>query len=120
HVRGSISRPGFGPVSLVRDTDMRWDSEVLWDERLDRQAIFSQLRFGASAAGMLGNLERWRISTMASFNRGFLEARYDYDRISLNNHLVSARAAVFTPFTVRSRTFRPLVSSSVGFGEQGP
>lgn len=119
HVRGSISRPGFGPVSLVRDTDMRWDSEVLWDERLERQSFFSQVRIGASAAGMLGGLERWRLSTTGSFSRGFIEARYDHDDISINRHLVSARAAAFMPFTIATHTLRPLLNSSLGFGGNG-
>ncbi|HEX6307578.1 MAG TPA: carboxypeptidase-like regulatory domain-containing protein [Longimicrobiales bacterium] len=118
-VRASVSRSGLGPISLVRDADMRWDTEVLWDERLDPGSPFSQLRAGASAAGPLDGIERWRLSAAGSFRRGFLEARYDRDRISTSRHLLSARAALFTPFAVGARTLRPLLMAAVGGNGRG-
>jgi len=120
NLRGSISRPGFGPISLVSTSRTRWDLEALWGERIEREGSrFSQLRFGASAAGELGELQRWRMSSMASFSRGFLEARYDHDNTSARSHLASGRVAVYIPFTVRSRTVRPLITTAVGVGRSG-
>lgn len=119
-IRSSISRSGLGPISLVAERDMRWDLEAHWDERIERrESRFSQLRFGAAAAGELGEFERWRVSSMASFSRGFLEARYDHDNTAARTHLLSARAAVYTPFTFRSRTLRPLINAGIGIGEIG-
>lgn len=118
-VRASLSRSGFGPISLVRDGRMRWDTELLWDERLGRESLFSQVRFGASAAGPTDGIARWRLSTAGSFQRGFVEARYDHDRVSISRHLVSARAALFTPFALGTHAFRPLVSAAVGGNDRG-
>ncbi|MGH7447738.1 MAG: hypothetical protein ACRELT_09275, partial [Longimicrobiales bacterium] len=119
-LRSSISRPGFGPISLLTEGGMRWDLEALWDERIERHGSrFSQLRFGASAAGELGELERWRMSSIGSFSRGFLEARYDHDNTAARAHLLSGRAAIYLPFTFRSRTLRPLVNTTIGIGEIG-
>jgi hypothetical protein len=120
NLRGSISRPGLGPISLITQNRMRWDLEAIWDERIERQeSRFSQFRFGASAAGQLGELERWRVSSMASFSRGFLEARYDRDNTAARAHLLSGRAAVYVPLLVRDRTLRPLINTAVGVGEHG-
>lgn len=120
NLRGSISRPGFGPISLLSHTRMRWDVEALWDERIEREGSrLSQLRFGTSAAGQLGRLDRWRASAMASFNRGFLETRYDHDNTPARAHLLSGRAAVYVPFDVQGRTLRPLINAAVGVGHSG-
>ena len=120
NVRGSISRPGLGPISLTTQNRMRWDLEALWDERMQpRDARLSQLRFGASASGLPGRLERWRISSTGSFTRGFLEARYDHDNTLARAHLLSGRAALYVPITVRDRPFRPLFNAALGVGEHG-
>jgi hypothetical protein len=99
---------------------MRWDAEAMWDEHIERVGSrFSQIRFGASAAGQLGALERWRVSSTASFNRGFLESRYDHDNTAARAHLLSGRAAIYIPVTIRSRTLRPLINTAIGVGRAG-
>lgn len=119
-LRGSISRPGFGPISLATHNRMRWDAEALWDERIDRVGSrFSQIRFGASVAGGLGGLDRWRVSSTGSFSRGFVEARYDHDNTIARSHLLSGRAALYIPVTVRNHTLRPLINAGLGFGDAG-
>jgi hypothetical protein len=120
NLRASISRPGLGPISLTTQNGRRWDVEALWDERLDRpHARFSQLRLGASAAGQLGDLDRWRVSSLASFNRGFAEVRYDNDATTTRTHLLSGRTGIYVPFRVRGRRLRPLFNSALGVGEDG-
>lgn len=119
-VRASIARPGLGPISLSTHDGMRWDIEATWDERIEPiGSRFSQLRFGAAASGASGQLERWRASTMASFTRGFLEARYDHDNITARAHLLSGRAAIHLPLTIRGHPFRPLLTTALGAGRDG-
>jgi hypothetical protein len=119
NLRGSMSRPGLGPISLGTGV-MRWDLEAVWDERIQRQGSrFSQFRFGGSASGQPGGLERWRLSWMGSFSRGFLETRYDRDNTSARAHLLSGRAAIYVPFTIRAHTLRPLINTAFGVGESG-
>jgi hypothetical protein len=119
-LRSSMSRPGLGPISLISSDRMRWDAELLWDERIDRPASpFSQVRLGASAAGQTGDVDRLRLSSMASFRRGFLEARYDRDNTVARANLFSGRAAIYLPFSIGTRTLRPLVNAAVGIGALG-
>ena len=121
NLRGSVSRSGFGPIYPVSHTHMRWDVEALWDESIDGvDARLSHLRLGASAAGQPGGMDRWRVSSMASFSRGFVEARYDHDNTTARPHLLTGRAAVYTPFTIRTRTLRPLLNAAIGIGQSGP
>ncbi|HEX2167093.1 MAG TPA: carboxypeptidase-like regulatory domain-containing protein [Longimicrobiales bacterium] len=120
NLRGSLSRPGLGPISLATHDRKRWDLEVLWDERIEAAASrFSQLRFGASAAGQLGQVDRWRVTSMASFRRGFVELRYDHDNATTQAHLLSARSGVYVPITVRGNRFRPLFTTALGASGDG-
>jgi hypothetical protein len=119
HVRASLSRPGFGPISQLVEVRRRWDVEATFDERLDRAARVSSVRLGASAGGLTGSLQRWRLSSVAAFRTGYVETRYDHDNTAQHPHLLSTRAAIFTPVTLRTRRIRPLVSSTLGLGHQG-
>jgi hypothetical protein len=120
NLRGSISRPGLGPITLVSHNRMRWDAEGFWDETIEREGSrFSQLRFGASASGGLGDLDRWRVSSLGSFSRGFIEARYDHDNAAARAHLLTGRAAIHVPVRIRTRTLRPLINGAIGVGDNG-
>ncbi|MEX1181787.1 MAG: carboxypeptidase-like regulatory domain-containing protein [Gemmatimonadota bacterium] len=119
-VRANLSRPGFGPVSLLGDERRRWDVEGTWYERRLSSALpVSQLRFGGGAAGSVTGVERWRISAAGSFRLGYVEARYDNERTSDRPHLLTARASVMTPFTAAGTTFRPMVNAALGLGGVG-
>jgi hypothetical protein len=119
YLRGNLSDPGFSPVSVIGGDRMRWDAEASWDERLDSQRLFSQLRFGIASGGSVGEVQRFRVSATGNFRSGYLEARFDHADASSQSDLLTTRAAVFTPFSIRGRTLRPLVSSAIGVGSSG-
>jgi hypothetical protein len=128
HLRTSLSRPGFGPISLLPDELSRWDVELTWDERLQpgvstfagRTLPFGGVRIGAAAAGSaLAGLERWRMAAAAGFSRGNAELRYDFERAALRPHTLAMRTALLTPVRLHDRTYRPMINGTVGIGQIG-
>lgn len=119
HLRGSMSRPGFGPVSILPDSTRRWDVETTWYERLDGATPLTQLSLGAAAAGAATGLQRWRLSAAASFRRGYAEARYEREHHATSPHLLTSRLSIMLPFDTRGQTYRPMLNSGVGIGRHG-
>ncbi|MEX0891921.1 MAG: hypothetical protein WEB88_07080 [Gemmatimonadota bacterium] len=119
-LRGSVSRPGFGPVSILPDSTRRWDTELTWHERLEAEGQpFTQLRVGAAAAGAASGLERWRLNAAVSFRRGYLEARFDREPSALSPSLLTSRLSLMVPVDVLGRTYRPMLSHALGLGRHG-
>jgi hypothetical protein len=132
-LRGTIARPGFGPISLLPDAASRWDVELGWDERLpatdaNRHALLrplANLRVGVAAGGTTSagddgtSLERWRVSAAGGLRSGYIEARHDFHRTAPRPHLFTGRAALITPVVAGGRTHRPLLSGALGLGRVG-
>jgi hypothetical protein len=119
YLRGTLSRSGYGPISVVDDRDRRWNIDADVDQRLRRTLPFSQLRVGVAAAGSGNAFQRLRISSLGAFRSGYVEVRYDHDYTPSHHHLVTTRASVFTPFRARGRTWRPLVGGALGMSAAG-
>lgn len=119
-LRANLSRPGFGPISLLPDSHRRWDIEGTWHERAQHPVLpFSQFRFGAGASGVADGLDRWRVSTAASVPLGYVELRYDNESTAADPHLVTARASIVRPVSVRGYTYRPVLNGVLGAGNEG-
>lgn len=117
-LRGSLSRPGFGPISLVPDDGSRWDAELTLEERATSRAAqraLGSLRVGVGAGGRVDTgLERWRASLGGAFRSGRAEARYDYQRYAAEPHMVSATTILLSPLGIGRTSYRPLLQTTVG------
>jgi hypothetical protein len=119
-LRTTVSRPGFGPISLIPDSRSRWDVEGSWEERLRGEGALRSLRFSAAAGGSAATgPQRWRAATTGGLRRGYVELRYDNDRLAQRPHLLTGRGGILTPLRIGRRTVRPLFSGAAGFGELG-
>jgi hypothetical protein len=127
HLRSNLSRPGFGPISLVPDELARWDMEVAWDERRPaRSGVmqpiaggFSSVRTGLAASGSADGIERWRATAAGSYSRGYAELRYDYENAAVRRHLVSGRTSTLLPMNLLGTRYRPMVNATLGVGDVG-
>lgn len=120
HLRTNISGAGFGTISILPSGNSRWDVESTWQERLEVPfRAFTQLRFGASVAGLGNAVQYWRMNASGGFSRGYTELRYDHDRLADHPHLLSARLAIMTPLRIRNRTYRPVINATLGAGDVG-